>query len=182
DDLIELAKVASEYGGIYISHIRSEANRLLEAADEFITIAREAAIPAEIYHLKAAGPSNWNKLDALLKKVETARASGLHLTADMYNYTAAQTGLDASMPPWVQEGGYNEWARRLQEPAARARVKKEMTTPADDWENLFLATGSPEKVLLIGFQNPKLKPLTGNTLAAVATMRGTSPEETATAV
>ena len=179
DELIALAKVAAEYGGIYISHIRSEANRLLEAADEFITIARQAAIPAEIYHLKAAGPANWSKLDELIKKIEAARASGLHITADMYNYTAAQTGLDASMPPWVQEGGYNAWAKRLKEPDVRARVKKEMSTPADNWENLFLAAGSPEKVLLIGFKNPKLKPLTGKTLAAVAKLRGTSPEETA---
>ncbi|HKQ36469.1 MAG TPA: D-aminoacylase, partial [Verrucomicrobiae bacterium] len=129
DELIALAKAAGEYGGIYISHIRSEGNRLLEAADELITIAREAKVPAEFYHLKAAGQRNWNKLDALIRKIEAARAEGLKITADMYTYTAGATGLDASMPPWVQEGGYNKWAERLQDPMIRARVRREMTTP-----------------------------------------------------
>jgi len=179
DELIALAKVAAEYGGIYISHLRSEGNSLFPAADELIDIARQAKIPAEIYHLKAAGESNWSKLDALIKKVEAARAEGLHITAGMYTYTAGQTGLDASMPPWVQEGGYNEWSRRLKDPAVRARVKREMATPADDWENFFIAAGSPENILLVGFKNPKLKPLTGKTLAAIAGLRGKSPDETA---
>jgi N-acyl-D-amino-acid deacylase len=179
DELIALAKVAAEYGGIHISHIRSEGNRLLEAADEFLRIAREAHIPSEIYHLKAAGQPNWNKLDALIAKIEAARAEGLRITADMYTYTAAQTGLEASMPPWVQEGGYNEWARRLRDPAIRARVKSEMSAPADTWENFFHATGSPEKILLVGFKNPRLKRFTGKSLAAVARMRGKSAEETA---
>src|SRR6185436_8087017 len=127
----------------------------------------------------AAGRSNWGKLDGLIKKVEAARAEGLPITADMYTYTAGQTGLDASMPPWVQEGGYNEWARRLKDPAIRARVKHEMSTPTDAWENFFVSAGSPENILLVGFKNPKLKPLTGKTLAAISTLRGTSPEETA---
>jgi N-acyl-D-amino-acid deacylase len=179
DELIALAKVASEYKGIYISHIRSEGNSFLEALDELLTIAREAKIPAEIYHLKAAGRENWPKLDAAIKKVEEARASGLKITADMYTYTAGQTGLDAMMPPWVQEGGYNAWAERLRDPQVRARVKREINTPTKDWENFFLATGSPDKILLIGFKNPKLKNLTGKTLAEVAKMRGTSPEDTA---
>jgi N-acyl-D-amino-acid deacylase len=179
DELIALAKVAAEYGGLYISHIRSEGNALFAAADELIEIARQAGIPAEIYHLKAAGESNWNKLDGLIRKVETARAEGLHITADMYTYTAGQTGLDASMPPWVQEGGYNEWSRRLKDPAMRARIKREMSTPTDDWENFFIAAGSPENILLVGFKNPKLKPLTGKTLAAIAKLRSKSPEETA---
>ncbi len=179
DELIALAKVASEYKGMYISHVRSEGTRLLEAADELITISREARIPAEFYHLKAAGQSNWNKLDALIKKIEAARAAGLRITADMYTYTAGQTGLDAAMPPWVQEGGYTAWAKRLQDPAIRERVKREMDTPTDQWENFFVASGSPEKILLVGFKNDKLKPLTGKTLAAVAAMRGKSPEETA---
>jgi N-acyl-D-amino-acid deacylase len=179
DELIALAKVASEYKGIYISHIRSEGNSFLEALDELLTIAREAKIPAEIYHLKAAGRENWPKLDAAIKKVEEARAAGLKITADMYTYTAGQTGLDAVMPPWVQEGGYNAWAERLRDPQIRARVKREMNTPTKDWENFFLATGSPDKILLIGFKNPKLKNLTGKTLAEVAKMRGTSPEDTA---
>jgi N-acyl-D-aspartate/D-glutamate deacylase len=179
DELIALAKVAAEYGGFYISHIRSEGDRLLEAADELITIAREANIPAEFYHLKAAGPSNWNKLEALIKKIEAARAEGLRITADMYTYPAGQTGLDAAMPPWVQEGGFKAWAQRLKDPAIRARVKREMSTPTDQWENFFTGAGSPEKILLVGFKNEKLKPLTGKTLAQVAAMRGQSAEETA---
>ena len=179
DELIELAKVAGEHGGIYVSHIRSEGNRLLEAADELITIAREAKAPAQFYHLKAAGQENWNKMDALIRKIEAARAEGLKITADMYTYTAGATGLDASMPPWVQEGGYNKWAERLKDPKIRARVKREMTTPSDDWENFFLATGSPEKILLVGFKSEKLKPLTGKTLGAVAKMRNKPAEEVA---
>ncbi len=179
DELLALAKVAAEYGGIYISHIRSEGNGLFTAVDELISIARQAGLPAEIYHLKAAGEPNWNKLAGLVEKVEAARAEGVRITADMYTYTAGQTGLDASMPPWVQEGGYNEWAKRLKDPAIRARVRKEMSTPSDAWENFFIAAGSPENILLVGFKNPKLKALTGKTLAAIATLRGKSPEETA---
>ncbi len=179
DELIALCKVAAEYNGMYISHIRSEGNRLLEAADEFLRITREAKISAEIYHLKAAGEANWAKLDPLLEKIAAARAEGLHITADMYTYVAAATGLDASMPPWVQEGGLNAWVKRLQEPATRERVKREMSSPTDEWENLYLAAGSPAHVLVVGFKNPKLKPLTGKTLAEVAKLRGKSPEETA---
>jgi N-acyl-D-amino-acid deacylase len=179
DELIALAKIASEHGGIYISHLRSEGNQFLEALDELITIARQARIPAEVYHLKAAGSNNWHKLDAAIAKIEAARASGLQITADMYTYTAGATGLDAAMPPWVQEGGYTEWAKRLRDPAVRARVLKEMVTPTDTWESLYLAAGSPERVLLVGFKNPKLKPFTGKTLAEVARLRSKSPEETA---
>src|SRR5205814_6389877 len=179
EELIALAKVASEYGGMYISHIRSEGTRLLEAADELITISREATIPAEFYHLKAAGQSNWNQLDALIQKIEAARAAGLRVTADMYTYTAGQTGLDAAMPPWVQEGGYNEWAGRLKDPAIRERVRREMDTPTGKWENFFIAAGSPEKILLVGFKSEKLKSLTGKTLAEIAKLRGKSAEETA---
>src|SRR6266516_3939834 len=179
DELIALANVASEYGGRYISHIRSEGTRLLEAADELITIARVARIPAEFYHLKAAGQANWNKLDALIRKIEAARAAGLRITADMYTYTAGQTGLDAAMPPWVQEGGYKAWAERLKDPAVRERVKREMDTPTDQWENFFIAAGSPDRILLVGFRNEKLKTLTGKTLAEIASLRGKSPEETA---
>jgi len=179
DELIALAKVASEYNGMYISHIRSEGTRLLEAADELIRISREAKIAAEFYHLKAAGQSNWNRLAALIQKIEAARAGGLRVTADMYTYTAGQTGLDAAMPPWVQEGGYKAWAERLKDLAIRERVKREMDTPTDKWENFFVASGSPDKILLVGFKNDKLKPLTGKTLADVAAMRGKSPEETA---
>ncbi len=179
DELIELSKVARKYQGMYISHLRSEGNAFLEALDELIRIAEEARIPAEIYHLKAAGKPNWNKLDAAIRKIEAARKRGLKITADMYTYTAGATGLDAAMPPWVQEGGYKEWAARLKDPAIRERVRKEMTTPTDKWESLYLAAGSPDKVLLVGFKSDQLKPYTGKTLAEVAKFRGTSPEDTA---
>jgi len=179
DELIALSEAAGKYRGIYISHMRSEGNQLLQAVDELITIARTAHVPAEIYHLKAAGKENWSKLDAVIKKVDAARAQGLRITADMYTYTAGATGLDASMPPWVQEGGYDAWAARLRDPEVRERVVREMRTPSDQWENLLLAAGSPDRVLLVGFKNDVLKPLTGKTLAEVAKMRGKSAEETA---
>lgn len=178
-ELIALCKVAAEYDGLYISHLRSEGNQFIEALDELLTIAREAKIRAEVYHLKAAGQANWPKLDTVIRKIEAARASGLAITADMYTYTAGQTGLDAAMPPWVQEGGYPEWAKRLQDPAIRERVRREMSTPTDKWENLYLAAGSADRVILVGFKNDKLKPLTGKTLAEVSKLRGKSPEETA---
>ncbi|MFL6234544.1 MAG: amidohydrolase family protein [Thermoanaerobaculia bacterium] len=178
DELVALCEEAARYGGMYISHMRSEGNRLLEAMDELIDISRRAKLPAEIYHLKAAGQQNWGKLDAAIKKVEDARASGLRITADMYNYTAGATGLDASMPPWVQEGGLEAWIARLKDPAIRERVKKEMDTPTDAWENFFTAAG-PDRILLAAFKNEKLKPLTGKTLAEIAKLRGKSPEETA---
>ena len=178
DELIALAQEAAKFNGIYISHIRSEGDRLVEAVDELIAIARAAKIRAEIYHLKAAGKDNWGKLDEVIKRVEAARAEGLHITADMYTYTAGATGLDASMPPWVQEGGYHEWAKRLQDPAIRERVMREMRSKSEKWENLLLAAGA-DRVLLVGFANDKLKPLTGKSLAEVAKMRGKSPEETA---
>jgi len=179
DELIELAKAAAEYDGLYISHLRSEGNQFLEALEELVTIARVAKIRAQIYHLKAAGSNNWHKLDAAIKRAEAARAEGLAITADMYTYTAGATGLDAAMPPWVQEGGYTEWAKRLRDPVVRARVLREMVTPTDAWESLYLAAGSPDNVRLVGFKNPKLKVYTGKTLAEVAKLRGTSPEETA---
>jgi N-acyl-D-amino-acid deacylase len=179
DELVALARAAGEYDGMYISHLRSEANQLLPAIDELIHIARTAGVPAEIYHLKAAGRSNWNKLDAAIKRIEDARAKGLPVTADMYLYTAGATGLDAAMPPWVQEGGYDAWAQRLMDPEIRRRVAREMTIASDKWESLYLAAGSPDNVLLVGFKNEKLKPLTGKTLADVARLQGKTPEETA---
>jgi N-acyl-D-amino-acid deacylase len=178
DELVALCEEAGRYGGMYISHMRSEGNRLLEAVDELITIARRARVPAEIYHLKAAGRQNWGKLDGVLKKIEEANASGLRITTDMYTYTAGATGLDAAMPPWVQEGGLKKWIERMKDPATREKVMKEMVTPTDAWENLYLAAG-PDKTLLVAFKNDKLKPLTGKSLAEVAKMRGKSPEETA---
>ncbi|MCA6074976.1 N-acyl-D-amino-acid deacylase family protein [Fulvivirga sedimenti] len=179
EELIELSKVAAEYDGMYISHMRNEGNRLLESVDELIRIASEAGIAAEIYHLKMSGKDNWDKFDDVVRKVDSARAAGLTITADMYNYVAGSTGLDAAMPPWVQEGGYAEWVKRLQDPEIRKRVYDEMTTPTDKWENLMLSAGSAENVLLVGFRNDSLKYLQGKTLKEVAEMRGKSPEETA---
>ncbi|RPI71527.1 MAG: hypothetical protein EHM47_10035 [Ignavibacteriales bacterium] len=163
-ELIELCKTASEYGGMYISHLRSEGNKLLEAADELIKISKEANIPAEIYHIKAAGETNWFKLDSLIKKVNRAREEGLQITADMYTYTAGETGLDATMPPWVQEGGFKEWKKNLQDSKIRKQVLKEMTTPSDKWENFLLESGKSENILLVGFKTESLKYLTGKTL------------------
>jgi N-acyl-D-amino-acid deacylase len=181
-ELIELAKVAAGYGGVYISHMRSEGNRLIESTEELLTIARQAGIPAEIYHLKAGGRANWPKMDSVITLVEGARDEGLRITADMYTYTAGATGLDAAMPPWVQEGGHDAWVERLQDPATRRRVALEMRTPTDEWENLLLAAGTPENVLLVGFKQDSLKYLTGKTLGEVAAMRGAPPEETAMAL
>lgn len=178
-ELVALSRAAAPYGGMHISHIRSEGNRLVEAVDELIQIARKAGVRAEIYHLKAAGEANWQKLGTVIDRIERARREGLVITADMYTYTAGATGLDAAMPPWVQEGGYEEWAGRLRDPAIRERVMAEMRTPADDWENLYAAAGSPDRVLLLAFKNERLKPLTGKTLGEVARLRGTAPEATA---
>ncbi|MEO8166963.1 MAG: D-aminoacylase [bacterium] len=179
DELVELCKIASAYSGMYISHMRSEGNQLLEAADELMQIAREANIPAEIYHMKAAGKRNWGKLDSLIAKIENARAAGLHITADMYTYTAGATGLDAAMPPWVQEGGLQEWKKRLQDLAIRKRVRKEMMSPTNEWESLYLAAGSPSNILLVGFKQDSLKYLTGKTLEEISTLYHRTPEETA---
>ncbi len=178
DELIALARTAGSFGGRYISHMRSEGDKLLEGVDELLKISRDAKIPAEIYHLKMAGAENWSKFDQVVRKVESARADGLDITADMYTYIAGATGFDASMPPWVQEGGYTAWAKRLRDPAIRARVVAEMKLKSASWENLYLAAGTPNNILLIGFGNPALKPLTGKTLTQVAQMRGTSPEDT----
>jgi N-acyl-D-amino-acid deacylase len=178
DELIALAKVVGEYDGMYISHMRSEGNRLLEAVDELITIAREGDVAGEIYHLKMGGQSNWDKFDAVVEKVESAQAEGLAITADIYTYTAGSTGLDAGMPPWVQEGGYSAWAERLQNPEIREQVLTEMTTPTNDWENLALAAG-PEGTLLVGFRNPALRRYIGMTLAEVAAQREKSAADTA---
>ncbi|NVJ87453.1 MAG: D-aminoacylase [Algoriphagus sp.] len=179
EELIELCKVASEYDGMYISHMRSEGNRILESIDELIRIADEADIRAEIYHLKMAGKNNWDKFDPVVKKIDSARSAGLSITTDMYTYTAGATGLDASMPPWVQEGGYEKWAERLKDPEIRKRVYEEMTTATDEWENLLYAAGTAENLLLVGFKNDSLRHYIGKTLAEVAKIHGKSPEETA---
>jgi len=178
EELIEMCKVASKYKGKYISHMRSEGNRLTEAVEELIRISREANIPAEIYHLKAAGRDNWSKMDKVIAMVEAARKSGLKITADMYTYPAGATGLDASMPPWVLDGGYPALFKRIRDPETRKKIIEEMKIPSDKWENLRLAAGSDDRILLVGFKNEKLKPLTGKTLAEVAKMRGTDGENT----
>lgn len=178
EELIELCKVAAQYRGKYISHMRSEGNRLLEAVDELIRIAREAKIPAEIYHLKAAGQANWPKMDQVIRKVEAARKQGVRVTADMYTYTAGATGLDAAMPPWVLDGGYDEAYKRLRDPETRKKIAQAIRTGGTDWENLYLAAGSPDRVILVEFKNEKLKPLTGKTLAEAAKLRNEDPVET----
>jgi N-acyl-D-amino-acid deacylase len=178
DELIELSKVAAKYKGIYISHIRNEGNHEMEAIDELIAIARQAKIPAEIYHLKVAGAKNWGRLPEVIRRIEAARAGGMQITADMYTYPAGATGLDAAMPPWVQEGGLEAWRKRLQDPAIRKRVRDEMLH-SDKYDNLLAAAGSPDKVLLVGFRSEALKPLTGKTLGDVARIRHATPEDTA---
>src|SRR6476659_3193314 len=179
EELIELCKVAAKYQGKYISHMRSEGNQLFEALDELLRIAREANIPAELYHIKAAGKKNWPKADELLARIERAQKEGLNVRANMYTYTAAGTGLDACLPPWTEDGGYPALFKRLRDPETRAKIAAEVRTPTDKWENLYLAAGSPEKILLSGFKSEKLKPLTGKSLAEIAKMRGKDPVETA---
>lgn len=178
DELTAITQAAAEFGGAYISHLRSEGDRFLEALDELIGIAREAHVHAEVYHLKAAGKPNWPKMKQAIARIEAARKEGLSISANMYPYTAGATGLDASMPPWVQEGGIDAWVKRLQDPKIRERVLNEMRAPGKDWESLYLAAGSPDRILLIGFKNPALKQYTGKSLAEVAKARGRSPEDT----
>ena len=175
DELIELCKVAAKYRGKYISHMRSEGNQLLEAFDELLRISREAGIPAEVYHIKAAGEKNWGKIDNLLSRIEAAQKEGLNVRANMYTYTAAGTGLDACLPPWTEEGGYPALFKRLRDPATREKIAAEVKIDSDKWENLYIGAGSPDNILLVAFKSEKLKPLTGKTLATVAKMRGKDP-------
>lgn len=178
DELIELCKVAAKYKGKYTAHMRSEGAQLLEAVQETIRISREAGLPAEIYHLKASGEANWPKMDQAIKLIEDARKQGVKITADMYTYPAGGTGLDASLPPWVFDGGREAAYKRLQDPATRQKIAEAVRTPTNEWENLYLLSGSPERILLASFRNDSLKPLTGKTLAEVAKMRGKDPVET----
>lgn len=178
-ELIELCKAAAEYNGMYISHMRSEGNKIHEAIDELITIAREAKLPAEIYHLKMSGKDNWGKLDSVIRQVELARATGLKITADMYTYTAGATGLTSAFPPTLQDGGFGKLWERLHDPKVRAEMKRAMNTNAKDWENLYYGCGSPDNVILLQFNQDSLKKFNGKTLAEVARIRGASPEETA---
>ena len=178
DELVELSKVAAEFDGMYISHMRDEGAHMIEAIDELLTIAREANIRAEIYHLKSSGQPNWPLFDKAVAMVEDARAEGLEITADVYTYPAGATGLNVTIPPWVQEGGFETSLQRMSDPEIRQQIIQEMNTPSDEWENMFLMAGSPENILMVGFKSEALKPLTGKTVAEVAAMRGTTPEET----
>jgi N-acyl-D-amino-acid deacylase len=177
-ELVALAAVAAEYDGLYASHMRDEGANILPAIEEVITIAREAGIRAEIYHLKSSGQDNWPLFEDAVALVEQARNEGLAITADVYTYPAGSTGLNASVPPWVQEGGFDASLKRMRDPALRARITREMREPSDEWENIYLGAGSPENILLVSFKNDALKPLTGKTVAEVAAMRDTSPEDT----
>jgi len=177
-ELIALSEAAAEFDGMYISHLRDEGAHMLEAIDELITIAREAGIRAEIYHLKSSGQQNWSLFDAAVQMIEEARAEGLHITADVYTYPAGSTGLNVTVPPWVQDGGFEASLERMRDPEMRKRIIKEMNTPSDEWENMYLLAGSLDNILLVNFRNEALKPLTGKTLAEVVEMRGTSPENT----
>lgn len=178
DEIVALAEEAGKRGGIYASHLRSEGDHLLEGVRELITICQKAKIPSEIYHLKAAGKRNWSKMDEAIAEIEKARSAGHRVSADMYLYTRAQTGLDAAMPTWVQEGGLTQWIKRLQEPETRARVKQEMLSDAADWENGYLHAG-PDGILLVGFKTEALKPLIGKTLKQIADERGKDPADVA---
>jgi N-acyl-D-amino-acid deacylase len=179
NELVEMCKEASKYGGMYISHIRNEGNKLFEAVNELITIAKEANIPAEIYHFKAAGKDNWQKIDTLIKIIDAARANGLQITADMYTYNASATGLTAAFPPSLQDGGFDSLWHRLQRPAIRRQMKKWMNTNTQDWENTYYGAGGAKGVLLLAFKKDSLRKYIGKTLDEVAKIRGTSPEETA---
>src|SRR5262245_54066032 len=178
DELIELCKVAARYKGKYTAHIRSEGAQLLEAVQATIRISREGGVPGEVFHLKALGEPNWPKMDQVIRMIDEARRQGVKITANMYTYTAGGTGLDAAMPPWVFDGGREAGYKRLQDPATRKRIADAIRTPTNDWENLYLATGSPERILLASFRSEKLKPYTGKTLAEVAKIRGKDPVET----
>jgi N-acyl-D-amino-acid deacylase len=178
DELVALAKVAADYNRLYIAHMRGEGNRLLEAIDEMIRIAEQSGARVEIYHLKIAGRQNWHKIDAVIEKIETARRHGLQISANLYPYTAAASGLDLCMPAWVQEGGLKAWIERLKDPAVRQRLRVEMTQPSDEWENALLEVENLDGVVFTGFDNPALKLLTGKTLAEVCAQRGSSPADT----
>jgi N-acyl-D-amino-acid deacylase len=178
EELIELCKVAAKYKGKYISHMRSEGNHLLEAFDELLRISREANIPAELYHIKAAGQKNWGKMDALLARIEAAQKEGRPIRANMYTYIAGGTGLDACLPPWTEDGGYPELLKRLRDPEIRKKIAADVKVDTDKWENLYLAAGSPDRIIVGDFTSEKLKPLTNKSLAEIARIRGKDPIET----
>jgi N-acyl-D-amino-acid deacylase len=172
EELTELCRVAAEYDGMYISHIRNEDDRFLEAIDDFLRIPAATGIRSEIYHFKQVGRTNWDKLGSAVAKIDSARAAGLYVTADMYNYPASSTGLGIIMPEWVQEGGFDKWVERLRDPKVRKVVETEIM------KTIMRKQGTPEKIILIGFTTDSLKYLQGKNLAEIAAMRGTSPGET----
>src|SRR5438046_5749 len=178
EELIELCKVAAKYQGKYISHMRSEGNRLLEAFEELLRISREAHIPVELYHIKALGQKNWGKIDTLLARIEAARKEGRPIRANMYTYIAGGTGLDACLPPWTEDGGYPELLRRLRDPEIHKKIAAEVKVDSDKWENLYLAAGSPDRIIVGDFTSEKLKPFTDKSLAEIARIRGKDPIET----
>ena len=178
DELIELCKVAAKYKGKYTAHMRSEGSQLIEGVQETIRISREAGLPVEIYHLKASGEANWPKMDQVIKMIEDARKKGVKITADMYTYPAGGTGLDATLPPWVFDGGREAGYKRLLDPATRQKIAEAVRTPTNEWENLYLLAGSPDRLMLASFRSDSLKPLIGKTLGEVAKMRGKDPVET----
>jgi len=178
EELIALSKVAAEYDGMYVSHMRDEGAHMVTAVAELLTIAQEANIRAEIYHLKSSGQANWPRFDEAITMVEDARSQGLEITADVYTYPAGSTGLNVTIPPWVQEGGFDASLERMSDPATREQIIREMNTPSDDWENMYLAPGTPDNILMVSFKNEALRHLTGKTVAEVAAIRGTTPEET----
>lgn len=178
DELVAMAAAAGKKGGIFAAHVRSEGNGIEKSIEEMADIARRAPVPVEIYHLKLAGKKNWPRLDAVVARIEALRAEGVRITADMYPYTAAQTGFDAGMPRWAQAGGYPKWAARLRDPKTRSRVKKEMLDPDVAWDNLYAHAG-PDGILLAGFKNPVHRPLLGRRLSEVARERGVDPAELA---
>ncbi len=176
DELMALARAAAKYNGLYCSHLRSESYGLLEALDEFLTVVRETGIRGEVYHLKAAGEDNWPKMVQAIEKIQQARDEGLKVTADIYTYTAASTGLDGAMPPWVQEGGHDQWVANLKDPKIRKRVADEMNRKGESWENIFNLAG-PDGALVVGLKQDSLKPLTGKTITEIAELWGIDPAE-----
>jgi N-acyl-D-amino-acid deacylase len=179
DELVALCEAASPYGGMYISHMRSEGEHLLEGIDELISIARRAKVGAEIYHLKQSGRSNWPKLEDAIARIEAARGEGLAITTDMYPYEAGATGLAAAFPPWAHDGGPKSLRSRLSDPGDRERIREAMSRPGDDWESLYHDAGGADGILLVSFKQEALKPLTGKTLAQVARERGGDPRDVA---
>lgn len=179
EELAALASEAGRCGGIYVSHMRSEGDHFLEALDELIEIARRSGAPAETFHIKVGAPGNWPKMATALARIRAARAAGVRITANMYPYSASSTGMTASLPPWVQQGGEDAMRIRLKNPMIRSRVIAEMRDPAPSWENVMNGAGGAKGVVLSSFRNEKLRHFTGKTLAEVAALRGVSAEEAA---